>query len=106
MRLYHKNPNSDNRDLPKNCTKIQSEIYVSKLDFFLFSSIMDNTGRLAKGLVPEIGKGAAANGSSPDMDGMLDYSAAMERATWTPLALAWDREWVMPEPSPMMYRPG
>ena len=27
-------------------------------------------------------------------------------ATWTPLAEAWEREWVMPEPSPMMYRPG
>ena len=27
-------------------------------------------------------------------------------ATWTPLADAWDREWVIPLPSPMMYRPG
>ena len=27
-------------------------------------------------------------------------------ATWTPLAEAWDREWVMPLPSPMMYKPG
>ena len=67
---------------------------------------MDNTGRLEKIMVPENGNGAAAIGSSPDMDGMLAYSAAMERATWTPLALAWEREWVMPEPSPMMYRPG
>ena len=31
---------------------------------------------------------------------------AMRRATWTPLAEAWDREWVMPLPSPMMYSPG
>ena len=30
----------------------------------------------------------------------------MLRATYTPLADAWDREWVMPLPSPMMYRPG
>ena len=34
------------------------------------------------------------------------YSPAMFLATWTPLAEAWDREWVMPLPSPMMYRPG
>ena len=27
-------------------------------------------------------------------------------ATWTPLALAWDRLWVTPLPSPMTYRPG
>lgn len=26
----------------------------------------------------------------------------IRRATWTPLAEAWDREWVMPLPSPMM----
>ena len=31
---------------------------------------------------------------------------AISRATWTPLAEAWDREWVMPLPSPMIYRPG
>ena len=30
------------------------------------------------------------------------HAPAMLRATWTPLAEAWDREWVMPEPSPMM----
>ena len=30
----------------------------------------------------------------------------MFRATWTPLAEAWEREWVMPLPSPMIYRPG
>ena len=27
-------------------------------------------------------------------------------ATCTPLAEAWEREWVIPLPSPMMYRPG
>ena len=32
--------------------------------------------------------------------------SAMERATCTPLAEAWDSEWVMPLPSPMIYRPG
>ena len=26
-------------------------------------------------------------------------------ATWMPLAEAWDREWVMPEPSPIIYIP-
>ena len=30
------------------------------------------------------------------------YCSRMQRATWTPLAEAWDREWVMPLPSPMM----
>lgn len=27
-------------------------------------------------------------------------------AAWMPLAEAWDREWVTPEPSPNAYRPG
>ena len=31
--------------------------------------------------------------------------SAIARATCTPLADAWDRECVMPLPSPMMYRP-
>ena len=31
-----------------------------------------------------------------------DYFSVMFLATWTPLAEAWDREWVMPLPSPMM----
>ena len=31
---------------------------------------------------------------------------AMFLATKTPLAEAWDKEWVMPLPSPMMYWPG
>jgi hypothetical protein len=30
------------------------------------------------------------------------YFPAISLATWTPLAEAWDREWVMPLPSPMM----
>ena len=32
--------------------------------------------------------------------------SAILRATATPLAEAWDREWVMPLPSPMTYSPG
>ena len=41
-------------------------------------------------------------------DGLDRYALyfAMSRATWTPLAEAWDREWVIPLPSPMIYRPG
>ena len=34
------------------------------------------------------------------------YYSAILRATATPLAEAWDREWVMPLPSPMTYSPG
>ncbi len=40
-------------------------------------------------------------GYSPGCE-YTDYNWAMLRATWTPLAEAWDREWVMPLPSPMM----
>ena len=34
------------------------------------------------------------------------YSSAISRATKTPLAEAWDREWVTPLPSPITYSPG
>ena len=37
--------------------------------------------------------------------GIFNYFV-MSLATCTPLADAWDREWVMPLPSPMIYRPG
>ena len=33
------------------------------------------------------------------------YWFAISLATWMPLAEAWDKEWVMPLPSPMTYRP-
>ena len=36
----------------------------------------------------------------------MAYSPAICRATCTPLAEAWESEWVMPLPSPMIYRPG
>jgi len=34
------------------------------------------------------------------------FADAISRATCTPLADAWESEWVMPLPSPMIYRPG
>ena len=37
---------------------------------------------------------------------VLQSPSTMFLATWTPLAEAWDREWVIPLPSPMIYRPG
>jgi hypothetical protein len=33
---------------------------------------------------------------------MGGYQPTMFLATYTPLAEAWDKEWVMPLPSPMM----
>ena len=36
---------------------------------------------------------------------LLFYFPVRRRATYTPLAEAWDREWVMPLPSPITYSP-
>ncbi len=36
----------------------------------------------------------------------FSYCLVISRATMTPLAEAWDKEWVMPLPSPITYRPG
>ena len=47
----------------------------------------------------------AALPSGPFLFTLCSNYFTISLATWIPLAEAWDREWVMPEPSPMMYRP-
>ena len=39
---------------------------------------------------------------TPDILNNYPSYPVIRRATWTPLAEAWEREWVMPLPSPMM----
>ena len=55
-------------------------------------------GMIPGGAISPYKKGLTQNGQA-----FCYYSSSViVRATWTPLADAWDREWVMPLPSPMM----
>ena len=58
--------------------------------------------------VTALPKGEPREGQSPSPTEFCFYStsfSARYRATKMPLALAWDREWVTPLPSPMTNRP-